>query len=115
MTDIDANAIQSLRQRRIELCAELDQVDADIVALGVNPRLGSLIVAILKVASHPLSNWRLYEHTKGLALHSHSCKDFVLHLDRLHAAGQIVPVDTGRWTVPRRRQPKELADATYPE
>ena len=106
-TSIDSNAIRILREHRIELCAELDQLDADLVALGVNPRLGSLLVAILKAAARPLSTGRLYEHTKELGLHSHSHKNFVFHLDRLHAAGTIVPVGEKKWATRRSTKPSE--------
>ena len=98
---VDTNAIRSLRQRRLDLCAELDQVDADLVALGVNPRLKSLLASILKAAARPLSTGRLYEHTKELGLHQRTWKDFVLHLDRLHAAGTIVPVGEKKWATRR--------------
>ena len=99
MTDIDitSSTIRRLRQRRLELCAELDDVDAELVDLGVNPRLGSLLAAILKAAAMPLSTQRLYDHTEALGLHHLTEKDFVLHLDRLHAAGTIVPIGDKRW------------------
>ena len=100
-TTIDANTIRILRERRIDLCADLDEVDGGLVALGVNPRLESLLAAILKAAARPLSTGRLYEHTKELGLHNHTWKNFVLHLDRLHAAGTIVPVGEKKWAVKR--------------
>ena len=107
MTNIDAYAIRVLRGHRIELCAELDQLDADLAELGANPRLGSLLASILKAAARPLSTGRLYEHTKELGLHQHTWKDFVLHLDRLHAAGTIVPVGDKKWATRRPTKPSE--------
>ena len=114
MTDIESYAIRTLRGHRIELCAELDQVDADLVALGVNPRLGSLLAAILKAAARPLGTWPLYEHTKDLGLHHHSYKDFVLHLDRLHAAGTIVTVGDKKWATKRPTPPVEPVEPLAP-
>ena len=111
MTDIaptiDAYSISRLRERRLALSAELDHVDADLVALGVNPHLESLLAAILKAAARPLSSGRLYEHTKELGLHQRTWKDFVLHLDRLHAAGTIVPVDEKKWATRAPTAPLE--------
>ena len=108
MTNIDASAIRVLRGHRIELCAELDQLDADLAELGVNPRLGSLLVSILKCAARPLSTWLLYNHTKELGLHHHTMRDFVLHLDRLHAAGTIVTAGDRGWTTRRPAPPRTL-------
>ena len=109
MTDIDitTSTIRRLRERDITLRAELADVNDELVALGVNPHLEPLIVAILIAASRTLSTWRLYEHTKELGLHQHSMKDFVLHLDRLHAAGTIVPVGEKKWVARRPAPPLE--------
>ena len=106
MTDIaatiDANTIRILRERRLQLRAELDDVDDELVALGVNPHLEPLIVAILKAAAGPLGGWLLWDRTCQLMLHTHGWPDYVRHLDHLHADGKIVPVGAGRWTVPSR-------------
>ena len=103
MTDIDiaADTIRRLRERRIHLVDELEDVDVQLKRLGVNPHLESLLASILKAAARPLSTGRLYEHTKELGLHKRTWKDFVLHLDRLHAAGTIVPVGEKKWATRR--------------
>ena len=107
MTDIaptiDAYSITRIRERDLALRAELADIDTELVALGVNPHLEPLIVAILRAAACPLFGEELCLRTRQLMLHNHSWPDYVHHLDRLHAAGQIVPVDGGRWTVPSRR------------
>ena len=104
MTDIDttinAFAISSLRERRLTLRAELDVVDDELVALGVNPHLEPLIVSILNAAACPLDGVLLWRSTRELMLHNHDWIHYVHHLDRLHADGKIVPVGPGRWTVP---------------
>ena len=102
--DIDTEAIVLLRQRDLALRAELKDVDAQLVALGINPHLEPLIVAILNAAACPLSEQRLWNCTRHLKLHSRSWRDYISHLDRLHADGKIVPVATGGWTVPRPSQ-----------
>ena len=104
---IDATSISRLRERRLELRAELDLVDDELVALGVNPHLEPLLVAILRAAACPLTGDSLWRLTQQLMLHARTWPDYVRHLDRLHFAGQIVPVGAGRWTVPSRRAPKE--------
>ena len=107
MTDIaptiDAYTITRLRERDLALRAELDDVDDELVALGVNPHLEPLVVAILNAAACPLTGHNLWFLTQQLRLHTHTWADYVRHLDRLHAAGKIVPVENKCWTVPRRR------------
>ena len=99
---IDAYSISRLRERDLALRAELADVDDELVALGVNPHLEPLIVAILRAAAAPLTGDMLWRLTQQLMLHTHTWTDYVRHLDRLHGAGQIVPVGAGRWTVPSR-------------
>ena len=116
MTDtdatIDAHTIRRLRERRLTLRHDLGRVEEELVALGVNPHLEPLIVAILKAAACPLSGDTLWRLTKQLMLHDRPWPDYVRHLDRLHAGSQIVPVGLQHWTVPARLPSTELATPT---